>query len=250
LTDRQFEVLMPQGKTLAAFYPANDSANGPPTMMTVFIEGDGASWPAPSVPPADPTPGKPLGLQLALAHADKARQPGEAVAYLGRPCQYLTADALGDCPVAWWTRGRFGDAPMGLLNARLDDLQSKAPKSKLRLVGYSGGGAVAALLAAQRADVACLVTVAAPLDTEAWTRANNVSQLSESRNPLMTAAALRGKPMAHFVGSDDTIVPSGVNARFLQAAQSMESVEKGVDHEGPWLSIWARLARQSCLGHP
>ena len=220
---------------------------GVPTLLTVFIESDGAAWPRPWLAPDDPTPGNPLALHLAIDHAAYAAKPNEAVAYLGRPCQYLAAEQLATCPPAWWTRGRFGRQPLALLSAQLDVLKLKAPGAALRLVGYSGGGAAAALLAAQRGDVACLVTVAAPLDTDAWTQAKNVSPLSESINPVSTATALRGVPMTHFSGAADSVVPSGVNQRFLQLAQTQEVVKTGFDHDGPWRKTWPALVRDSCL---
>ena len=216
-------------------------------MLTVFIESDGAAWPRPWLPPQDPTPGNPLALHLAVDHLARSAQPGEAVAYLGRPCQYLAPAQLADCPSAWWTRGRFGREQLALMAAQLDALKAAAPGATLRLVGYSGGGAVAVLLAAQRGDVACLVTLAAPLDTDAWTLAKNVSPLSESINPLSRAAALRGVPMTHFSGSDDKVVPPGVNQRFLTLAQTHEVVKAGFDHDAQWRKAWPELVSQCCL---
>lgn len=243
LAAKHFEMLSPAGYTLAAVAHHGSDVQ----WLTVFTEGDGASWPQPSVHPRDPTPGRPLGLYLALAHFEQAASSAEAVAYLGRPCQYLDEETLRTCPPSWWTLGRFGTAPLGLMNARLDELKTLAPNAKLRLVGYSGGGAMAALLASRRNDVACLVTVAAPLDTDAWTRAKNVSPLSQSSNPLDAAAALRGLPMTHFSGSRDDVVPPGVNQQFMQEAQTLEVVMPGFDHDALWLKAWPSLAAASCL---
>lgn len=128
--------------------------------LTVYIEGDGAEWRSKFEPPADPTPDNPLTLRLAL------RDPGARVAYVGRPCQYLDAAALAQCPSVLWQRARYGEHAVTMMSAALDVLLLTANVQRLRLVGYSGGGAIAALLAAQRSDVACLVTVAAPLDTD------------------------------------------------------------------------------------
>ena len=243
LSDNRFELLAKSPHTLAAL----QSTSGSPKKLTVFIEGDGASWPKPALPPADPTPGNPLALLLAVAHTNMPASSGEAVAYLGRPCQYLQAADLTTCPVGWWTLGRFGEVPVNLMNARLDELKARAPNAALRLVGYSGGGAVAALLAAQRGDVTCLVTVAAPLDIDAWTRAKNVSALIESLNPLGVAAKLHQLPMTHFSGDRDNVVPLGVNQQFLHRAQTSDKIKVGFDHDMPWLKAWPSLAAESCL---
>ena len=243
LANSRFELLKKSPHTLAAL----QSTVGSPTRLTVFIEGDGASWPRPALPPADPSPGNPLALLLAVAQANLPAQPGEAVAYLGRPCQYVDASDLSKCPVAWWTLGRFGAAPVNLMNARLDELRARAPNAALRLVGYSGGGAVAALLAARRSDVTCLVTVAAPLDTDAWTRTKNVSPLIESLNPLDVSASLRQIPMTHFSGDRDDVVPLSVNQQFLNRALTSAKIKAGFSHDLPWLKAWPALVAESCL---
>ena len=246
LAGNGFELLASPPDVLAAVRPSRS----PTRLLTVFIEGDGAVWPRPSVPPADPTPDNPLALRMAVSHLAQPSQPGEVVAYMARPCQYLQSEVLASCPVQWWTTGRLGAAPLALLNERLDQLKLKAPGAALRLVGYSGGGAVAALLAEQRRDIACLVTVAAPLDTDAWTRAKNVSPLSGSRNPTDSAAALRGLPMTHFSGAADSVVPAGTNQRFMAAAQTVETPLQGFNHDSQWLRAWPSLAQASCLSAP
>lgn len=244
LADNFFEVIGPPSGVLAALHQARVT----PRLLTVFIEGDGAPWPRPASPPADPTPDNPLALHLAVSHALHVAQPGEAVAYLARPCQYLTPQDLAHCPPQWWTTGRFGEAPLALLNAGLDQLRQRVPGASVRLVGYSGGGAVAALLAAKRADVECLVTVAAPLDTDAWTRIKNVSPLSESRNPADAATALRGRRMTHFSGTADNVVLPETNQRFMALAESRETSLQGFNHDSQWLSAWPELVPASCLG--
>ncbi len=225
---------------LAAIKPAGRA----PRRLTVFVESDGAPWPRPSLPPSDPTPSSPLALQLAAAYLP---HPDEAVAYLGRPCQYLAPAQLAACPVRWWTTGRFGAEPLALLNRQIDALKAEAPGAALRLVGYSGGGTAAALLAAQRGDIACLVTVAAPLDIAAWSLAMKVSPLRESQNPADGADALQKLRMTHFSGSSDAVVPAGVNALFMARARTREIVQAGFGHDAGWLDAWPALARSSCL---
>lgn len=225
---------------LAAIKPAGAA----PRKLTVFIESDGAPWPRTSLPPADPTPSNPLALKLAAVHLP---QRDEAVAYLGRPCQYLSPAQLAGCPVRWWTIARFGVEPLALLNRQIDALKAGEPDAALRLVGYSGGGTAAALLAAQRGDVTCLVTVAAPLDTAAWSLAMKVAPLSESQNPADVAQALQKLRMTHFSGSFDAVVPAGVNALFMARARTREVVQAGFDHDSGWLRAWPALARASCL---
>jgi hypothetical protein len=126
--------------------------------LTVYIEGDGLAWLTSSIVSDDPTPRKPVGLELALRH------PNSAVAYLARPCQYVEKADWRDCGKKYWTSHRFAPEVIAASNAAIDALKNRAGASKLVLIGYSGGGAVAALVAARRHDVVQLITVAGNLD--------------------------------------------------------------------------------------
>ena len=83
---------------------------------------------------------------------------------------------------------------MVAVNRAIDALKAASGALGIALAGYSGGGAMAALIAARRPDTVCLVTVAAPLDTGAWTQAIGVSPLRTSLNPLDHAARLASLP--------------------------------------------------------
>lgn len=143
---------------LVAYLPANPGRAG---TLTVYIEGDGFAWISGSQPSTDPTPCDPLALQLALAH------PEGASVYLARPCQYTAAEASG-CASRYWTEMRFAPEVIAATNQAIDQLKQKFSADQLVLVGYSGGGAVAALVAARRSDVVRLITVAGNLDQRAW----------------------------------------------------------------------------------
>ena len=210
--------------------------------LTVYIEGDGAEWRGKFQPPADPTPDNPLTLRLAL------RDPDARVAYLGRPCQYLEHDALAQCPPHLWIRARFGAQAVDMMNAAIDVLARTASARRVRLVGYSGGGAMAALLAARRTDVACLVTVASPLDTDAWTAAIDVSPLAESLNPLELVPQLASIAQTHFSGAEDHVVPVRTLRRFTEAqpAARVEVID-AFDHDCCWVLAWEKLRQRTCL---
>ena len=210
--------------------------------LTVYIEGDGAEWHTKYQPPADPTPDNPLTLRLAL------RDPDARVAYLGRPCQYLEAGALARCPSLLWLSGRYGEEAITILSAAIDILVLSTGAQRVRLVGYSGGGAVAALLAARRQDVSCLVTVAAPLDTEAWAAAIDITALTASLNPLTHAAALTLIAQTHWAAADDAVVPPATLQRFIDAVpQARVEVIGGWDHDCCWVYAWQKLRSRSCL---
>lgn len=216
-----------------------------PAALTVYIEGDGAEWPALRTPPADPTPANALALRLAL------RDAAERVAYLGRPCQYLERDALAECPPRLWIGARYGTEVLAIMENALDALLRATGARRLRLVGYSGGGVIAALLAARRDDVACLVTVAAPLDIVAWAAALGITPLTESLNPLDHARAFAGVAQTHFAAAEDAVVPVHTLTRLLDALPGTRvTVIDAFDHDCCWVHAWEKLRARTCLAAP
>jgi len=210
--------------------------------LTIYIESDGAPWPFRDAPPADPTPLK--RTVLGMANAD----PSALVAYLGRPCQYLEPQDLERCDPLNWTLGRFGPDAIAATVRAVEALKSTSGATSLALVGYSGGGAMASLVAASRSDVTCLVTLAAPLDTDAWTDAIGVSRLAASRNPLDVASRLAGLAQNHFRGRDDRLVPPATTTRFLARVPVARVTDlDSVDHTCCWQEAWPRLRESTCL---
>lgn len=213
----------------------NDPAR-PVDVLNVYIEGDGASWPTPYHPPRDPTPLQ--ATALALADAD----PAPAVAYLGRPCQYLDEAELADCSPRYWTDLRFAPEVVAAYMAFLDRLKLESGARRLRLFGHSGGGVLATLLAARRGDVERLVTVAAPLAVAEWTTWHRVTPLSGSLDP---AAETAGLPRAtHFVGGRDGVVPPQVVAAFAARSGGRLRELPEFDHHCCWSRDWPRLLEE------
>ncbi len=215
----------------------------PPQRVTIYIESDGAPWRLPDEPPADPTPLKPFVIRMAIADASPA------TAYLSRPCQYLSEPARRDCDPRLWMQARFSNEAVAATNQAIDQIKASTAAAKVNLVGYSGGGAMAALVAARRRDVECLVTVAAPLDTNAWTDALGVSRLAMSLNPADVAADLSNVPQTHFRGLRDKLVPPATVDRFIARAKPAAALvdKPDFDHQCCWSEQWRELSRSSCL---
>jgi hypothetical protein len=127
-------------------------------------------------------------------------------------------------------------------------MRSPLPRSLLKCAwhwsGIPAGGVIATLVASHRADVKELVTVAAPIDTAAWTTYHRVSPLEGSLNPLEHAPPHMLPREFHFHGSRDEVVPpvaleryrlqrSGENARFVTV--------RDFDHRCCWVRDWIRL---------
>ncbi len=122
--------------------------------LTVFIEGDGFAWKRTNEISADPTPLNPVALHLAATDPHPP-SPGSA-----RPCQFTGGLTARGCADTFWTEARYGETVIAAMNEAVDELKATAGATTLDLVGFSGGGTVAALLALRRDDIATLRTVA------------------------------------------------------------------------------------------
>ena len=209
------------------------------TVLTVYIEGDGLAYAAPGRRAMDPTPTDPLALRLALHHPG-----GGAVAWMARPCHY--GAHARHCHSDYWSIARYAPDVIESAGIALDRLKADTDgASRLILVGYSGGGALAALLAERRDDVAALVTVAANLDLGAWVKRHALTPLARSLDPADDAARLSRMPQVHFVGARDRNVSEDI-ARAFAARMAPDTpvtitLVPGQDHGCCWAEQWPGL---------
>ncbi|MBL8343177.1 MAG: alpha/beta hydrolase [Rubrivivax sp.] len=206
--------------------------------LSVYLEGDGFAWINRGTPSADPTPLDPVALRLALRHSSGA------AAYLARPCQFSRAPAR-PCSVRWWTDSRFAPEVVQAVQEALDKLKAEAGVQQLQLVGYSGGGAIAALVAARRRDISRLVTVAGNLDTAQWSAHHGLPHVAGSLNPADAAAGLQDLPQVHFLGAEDAVVPAALATGWPQALQGPagRNLKRvlGQQHVCCWAQAWPTL---------
>ncbi|MDD3313864.1 dienelactone hydrolase family protein [Pseudodesulfovibrio sp.] len=214
--------------------------NGP--VVHIYIEGDGKAWRNRRTPSSDPTPDDPVALELALTDLHPA------VAYLARPCQYVAGEQRRNCCFPLWTSARFAEPVVADMNLAIDDIKARTHAGRVALIGYSGGGAIALLVAARRNDVDIVVTVAGNLDHAFWTRLHGVSPLRDSLNPRDYAPALQSIRQVHIVSEDDAIVPGSVVQSYLGAMPDKGDVRviaiKGVSHGGDWAAVVPGLLKQ------
>ena len=206
-------------------------------VLTVFVEGDGNAWSSRSRPSPDPTPKNPLALKLALLGDGNAR-----IAYMARPCQF-EARAWPGCTPNLWTHERYGPESLAAMSGALDVIKGEG--EQVLIVGYSGGGVMAALLAATRDDVVGFITVAANLDTQAWTELHRVSPLEGSLVPLAYGECLAKIPQVHLVGGRDDIVPPRITDSYLRkvaiSGQMHRITQAEFDHHCCWVREWPTL---------
>jgi pimeloyl-ACP methyl ester carboxylesterase len=225
----------------ASGFAIQSFARGQADALTIYIEGDGFAWESRTRPSSDPTPINPLALRLAASD----RSP--AVAYLARPCQYVAAPG---CHRRYWGTARFADEIIAAMDEAVSAAKADAGAERVHLVGFSGGAAVAALLAARRADVTSLRTVAGYLDPVRLNAFHGVSPLDGSLDPMTVAPALAAIPQLHFSGSEDGLIPSWVADGFVAAqgagACASASVVEGAGHASGWVEAWPQLLA-ACL---
>ncbi len=212
-------------------------------VLTVYIEGDGYAWASANRVSDDPTPKDPVALRLA------AQDPSPSVAYVARPCQYVTDTRRRGCSPAYWANGRFAPEVIEAEAAAIRTLMARAGATRLRVVGYSGGAAVALLLPRYGVHPDSIITVAGVLDPTAWVRLHELSPLVGSLDPVDTAAAVANTRQVHFVGGNDQVVPAAIaqsHGRRIatDAAMSIITVP-GYTHECCWSENWLRLLREA-----
>lgn len=209
--------------------------------VRVYIEGDGYAWASRTRPSDDPTPRQPTGLMLAAADTSAN------VLYLARPCQFIGPPLPANCGATWWTDNRFSPQVVQAMNQALSQALRPWPNMRIELVGYSGGGAIAALIAARRNDVRSLRTVAGNLDVDYVNAVHRVSAMPDALNAIDVAPRLANLPQIHFTGSADTTVPPAAARRFQQAAGGrcvrIEQVQ-GMAHGSDWAAVWPSLLQQ------
>lgn len=220
-----------------------ERAPAPGQVAMIYIEGDGLAWLSRTTPSFDPTPIHPTALELAQT------DPAANVIYMARPCQYSkTTNPARACARKYWMGARFAPEAVAAMNEALNDIKARYDIPAFHLVGYSGGGAMAALLAEQRKDVASLRTVAGNLDHAAHSRLHKVSLLSDSLNPADNAAKIANLPQRHFIGAQDKNVTPAIYDSFARAAGQPNCLRKtivpGASHEKGWAARWPNLLKE------
>ena len=212
--------------------------------ISIYIEGDGRAWDSKFKISEDPTPLNPIALKLAML--DQA----DNLAYIARPGQY-SLSGIPDCDSKYWSSARFSLEVIESINHVIDVLKEKSGVKYVELMGYSGGGAIAVLVAARREDVIALRTIAGNLDTDQFCKYHHVSPMNESMNPLDVAKKVAHIPQRHFAGTSDKIIPLEISQTFVKKSGDKNEehivVINGVSHHDGWAKHWKELLRMELL---
>jgi pimeloyl-ACP methyl ester carboxylesterase len=200
--------------------------------LRIYFDGDGTPWLRGRQIATDPTPRRPLVLDL--LRADPA-----AALLVARPC-YYGGGPIAACSSELWTAARYGETVVDAMTQAVAALLPD-PATRVTLIGYSGGGVIALLVAERIAQVDRVITVAANLDHGAWTRWHGYAPLTSSLNPT-DIAVHRDFDQVHLMGGADRNVPPQLLARFRAGFPQARFVQfDEFDHVCCWTDVWPDL---------
>lgn len=216
------------GFVLQSFY---HRVSGPNHRLHVYLEGDGRPWERGLIPAAEPTTRS--SVMLPLMAMDSA-----AALYLGRPCYNGHAADKG-CSANLWTDARYGEQVITTMTRALNDFSSRHDYREIILIGHSGGGALALLMAERLPQTIAVVTLAGNYDIDIWADHHGYQHLSESLNPA--TRPINGIPEWHLLGSRDTTIPPQLFQQSLLRRPNSTVQIVDADHNQGWQHIWPQL---------
>ncbi len=209
--------------------------------LHIYLEGDGTPWVEGKWIAIDPTPRR--SIMLPLMHLDTA-----PAILLGRPCYHLDKKDK-HCVPNDWTMGRYSSKVVASMVQAIEKLQAELGFSSLAIFGHSGGGSMAILIANalknKSPKVDTIVTLAANIDTDAWTASLSHLPLTDSINPANLPSLPEQTDVLHLFGSDDSVVQVDLFDKYLSNNQDVRShIYNGFDHTCCWQSIWPSILSQ------
>lgn len=209
-----------------------DQATGP---LHIYISGDGRPFLSRTEVASDPSTPNPYVLKL-------MRQDTQPAVLLGRPCYHGLSRDSG-CGPRQWTTHRYSSRVVDSMVATARKLSRGRPSV---LIGYSGGGTLAMLMAPQLENIVGVITVAANLDVTAWTRHHEYSALIGSLNPALSFEKTHAIPQMHFFGARDENIPGSMVAGIAESLPNGSVyIVNNYGHTCCWHKNWAELLQQA-----
>lgn len=202
--------------------------------LHVYIDGDGTPWERNSWIANDPTARTPLILYL-------MKQDKEPAILLGRPCYYGLNLSL-ECDSKYWTSHRYSLDVIDSMSSALQSWLVKHYYNEVVLIGYSGGGSVAVLMADNIQKIKKVVTVAANLDVRRWSEHHGYSALKDSLNPVDEVDIKPAVQQFHFAGENDEVVPAFIIRDYAKSQRNTHFYElPGNNHSCCWEDEWMKV---------
>lgn len=212
--------------------------------LHVYLEGDGQPWRHRHFVMPDPTPRRPLMLEL------MGDDPAPS-AYVGRPCYNGKARDPG-CNATLWTSQRYSEQVVAAMTEVVRELVARHGVSEVWLIGHSGGGTLAMLMAPRLDMVSHVVTVAGNLDVAAWVRHHDYSPLYGSLDPAREAVLDERIRQWHLLGGRDAVVPPRVVQAALrrQPEPTIALRWPTFSHGCCWSGLWVEILQAVAANEP
>lgn len=198
-----------------------------------YIEGDGRAFNGKYRVSNNPTPKNKMFINLA------SRDTRPNVVYIARPCQFTPKDLNPKCSsTKYWTSKRLSEDSVESINHVIEQINNGRTFS---LVGYSGGGGIAVLIAERNPLVKDIITIAGNLDIEKFVEHHNVHKMVGSLNPIDYAKKINHIPQLHLTGGKDNIVPPFIADNFVRESDSRcvkQTIFPKRNHSNGWENIW------------
>lgn len=221
--------------------------------LIVMLEGDGRPWRHFHEINTDPTPHNPLMLQL------MTRLTMPAI-YLGRPC-YFVASLQNDafttttqCEPKWWTSHRYSLTIIDSLIGALKQLSQR--HNPIYLVGHSGGGTLAMLMADRiknqstpstdpfRSKQIRVITLAGNLDSDEWTSHHQYSPLTGSLNPANIDNLASIWQQHYYSPADKNIPPALIESLCIKHKLACYPIDN-TSHTQGWIRHWPLIEERA-----
>lgn len=212
----------------------------PGAPINVYIEGDGNAWRSRNSLSPDPSPRSSTVIKLATLDTCPN------VVYIARPCQFSPEDLKTVCNPKHWSVARYSNEVIKALDNAITQIKAKAKTKQINLIGYSGGGSLAVLVASMRQDITSIRTIAGNLDLQAMEKYHKTTPLSESIDPISVAKKISHIPQIHFSGAKDKIVPSKIAYNFVKASELDKNavvIIADANHAKGWDKHWPELLK-------
>ena len=122
-----------------------------------------------------------------------------------------------------------------------DAIKSISKGQPIDLIGYSGGGGIAVLIADRNKKVRSILTIAGLLDHKLFTEHHKVLPMIGSLNPIDVAYRLRNIPQLHMSGGKDVIVRPSIADHYVVTANSRcvkHQIRPDISHDKGWEGEW------------
>ena len=203
----------------------------PAKNLHIYLEGDGRPWRNEFTVSIDPSVDRLISLEL-------MKQDAASVLYVGRPCYHGFAN-VAPCRPWYWTSGRYSQEIVDSMLVVIRNYAQQNGALNVVLIGHSGGGTLAMLIAEHLENVIAVVTLAGNLDVNRWAKHHEYAPLEGSMSPADRQPLPHAIKQLHYAGEDDSKIPYDfVRDAVLKQIDAEFILLDDVNHDCCWADYW------------